>query len=233
MTLTRFRGLLPLLCGAFALLFFAGSAMAVVLPVVDESGSVIVTTETAEVREGPASGYDVLTVVAKGEIFVKQGRTGAWYYIRINEDTFGWISGRAISRYLEGETPSTYVEPRDGPVDRGDYQYYPYYPGSYYGYFYDYPFYFWGQPYFSSDYYYNDYYRYRGYPREHMNAYPRSRDYPRYRDYGRPGGSDYHRSFDGGRYGVPIPRPPGPAPRFNSPASRPAIPRIRPSFPRR
>ena len=108
----------------------AGSApAAVVSPEIDESGSVIVTTETAEVREGPAAGYDVITVVAKGEIFVKQGRTGAWYYIRINDDTFGWISGRAISRYQEGETPSTYVEPRDGPVESGDVPVLPLLPG--------------------------------------------------------------------------------------------------------
>ena len=90
----------------------------------------IVTAETAEVREGPAPNYDVITVVAKGEIFVKQGRTGAWYYIKINDDTFGWISGRAIRRYQEEEAPSTYVEPRDEPVESGDYPYYPYYPAS-------------------------------------------------------------------------------------------------------
>jgi len=231
---TRFRGLLPLLCGAFALLLCAGSAPAgVVLPVVDESGSVIVTTETAEVREGPASGYDVITVVAKGEIFFKQGRTGAWYYIRINEDTFGWISGRAISRYLEDETPSTYVEPRDAPIDGGDYPYYPYYPDSYYSYFYDYPFYFWGQPYFSSDYYYYDNYRYRSYSRGYGSGYPRNRYFPRDRVDGRPGGGDSHRNYNGGGYRAPAPMLPRVSPRLNIPHPGPSGPRIGPPGRRR
>ena len=234
MMLIRFRGLLPLLCGIFALLLFAGSApAAVVLPVVEESGSVIVTTETAEVREGPASGYDVITVVAKGEIFVKQGRTGAWYYIRINNDNFGWISGREISRYLEDETPSTYVEPRDAPVERGGYPYYSDYPANYYGYFYDYPFYFWGQPYFSSDYYYYDNYRYRGHSREYGSGYPRNRYYPRDRVDGGKRGSDSHRNYNGGGYRAPSPMLPRVSPRLNSPRPMPPVPRMRPPGPRR
>lgn len=219
---------------ALALFCCAGSApAAVVSPEVDENGSVIVTTETAEVREGPAMGYNVITVVAKGEIFVKQGRTGAWYYVRINDDTFGWISGRAVSRYQADEAPTTYVEPRDEPAESGDYQYYPYYPNNYYGYFYDYPFYFWGQPFFSSDYYYYDYYRYRGYPRNYVSPYPRSRVYPRYRNEGWQRGNVPRHNYNGGRYRVPAPRPPGPVPRFNNPVPRPSLPRVRPSFPRR
>ena len=237
MFMTRYGRLLLSHCCVFAILLCAGPALAaVVLPVVDESGSVIVTTETAEVREGPAAGYDVITVVAKGEIFVKQGRTGAWYYIRINDDTFGWISGRAISRYREDEAPSTYVEPREGPIEGGyypDYRYYPYYPGGYYGYFYDYPFYFWGQSYFSSDYFYYDYHRHRGYSRYYGRGYPRNRDYPRYRDDGRQWGGESYRNYYPGPRVAPVPRPPGPAYRSYSPGPRPALPRIRPSFPRR
>jgi hypothetical protein len=240
MMLTRFRGLLPLLCGAWVIFVCVGLApAAVVSPEIAENGAVIVTAETAEVREGPAPSFAVITVVANGEIFVKEGRTGAWYYIRINDGTFGWISGRAISRYQEDEAPSTYVEPRDGPTESGDYQpypsspYYPYYPGSYYGYIYDYPFYYWGQPYFSSDYYYYDNYRHRGYSREHESGYPRNRDYPRYRDDGRHGGGDTHRYYNVGPRVAPVPRPPGPAPRSYRPSPRPAVPRIRPALPRR
>jgi len=224
MMLTRFRGLQSLLCGVFVLLLCAESASGeVVLPAVEESGSVIVTTETADVREGPAAGYDVITVVAKGEIFDKQGRTGAWYYIRINDDSFGWICGRAISRYQTGETQPTYVEPRDEQTDRGDYPYYPYYPDySYYpmypyGY-YDYPFYYWGQPYYSSGYYYgNNYYRGRSW--DHDGVHPQNRSYPRYQgNGGRGGGSSYGNYNNGGRYRVPrapslAPRAPGLTPR--------------------
>ena len=229
MKLAWFRRLLPTFC-ALALFCCAASApAAVVSPEIDEVGSVIVTTETAEVREGPALGYDVITVVAKGEIFLKQGRTGAWFYVMINDDTFGWISGRAVSRYQEGETPSTYVEPRDEPVESGDYPYYPYYPESYYGYFYDYPFYFWGQPYFSSDYYYYDYYRYRSYPREHVNVYPRNRVYPRYRNEGWQRGSGPRHNYNR----APAPMLPRVSPRLNSPPSRPSGPRMGPPGRRR
>ena len=234
MKMTWFRGLHPLLCGVFVFFFCGGSALgAVVLPVVGESGPVIVTTETAEVREGPASGYDIITVVAKGEIFVKEGRTGAWYYIRINDDTFGWISGRAISRYQEEETPSTYVEPREAPVEREGYSYYPYYPDNFYGYFYDYPFYFWGQPYFSSDYYYYDNYRYRSYSRDYGGGYPRNRYYPRVRVDGRERGNDFHRNYNGGGYRIPAPALPRLSPRLNGPRPMPPSPRMRLPGPRR
>lgn len=127
------RGVLWLLCGS--LLWCALPAHAApVQPAELESGSVIVIADTAEVREGPAAEFEVITVVGKGEIFLKAGRTGAWYYIKVGGDTFGWVNGRDVSRHKEGETPPPYVGPVPGP--------YP--PGSY-------PYYYWGPPFFTWD----------------------------------------------------------------------------------
>lgn len=128
MTCAWRRGLLPLI-GSLAGLFLWVWPLraAVVEPRVAESGSVIVTAETAEVREGPSSRSEVITVVAKGEVFLKQGRTGAWYLIRIDDDSFGWISGRSVRRYrgeAAEESPSPYVGPYEGRSSL-------YYPGGY------------------------------------------------------------------------------------------------------
>jgi hypothetical protein len=148
------RLLVPLaLVGIFAGAFSAASARAAVVePRAVESGSLIVTAKTAEIREGPSHRSEAITVVEKGEILVKQGRTGGWYYVRLGEDSFGWISGRAVRRYRAPEQPA----PDSGTsYDRYD----PYYPGLPYSY----PYY-WG-PSLSWDWYWYDYepYRYRDY----------------------------------------------------------------------
>jgi hypothetical protein len=139
------RVILPLLGSLLA--FNLGAAdvpAAIVGPGVAESGSVVVTAETAEVREGPAASYSVITVVEKGEVFVKQGRTGGWYYILINGDAFGWINGRAVGNNQAEASPPPYVVPYE---DRYSTSYF--YPGSYYGYY-------WGQPYISWEWYFYD-----------------------------------------------------------------------------
>jgi uncharacterized protein YraI len=167
MTRAGYRGLLPLFGGLLVVHLCAGPTLAaIVQPSVAESGSVVVTAETAEVREGPAPSYSVITVVEKGEIFVKQGRTGGWYFIKINGDAFGWISGRAVGGYQVEASVSPSVVPNE-------YGYYPYsiYPGSYYGYY-------WGQPYISWEWYVYDRDRYRDHSREH----DRDRTRDRYRD---------------------------------------------------
>ncbi len=129
------RGLLPLFCGL--IVFCVSPAYAeVVQPEAAESGSVIVTAETAEVREGPSTGAEVMTIVEKGEIFQKLGRTRGWYYVQINEESSGWVSGRAISTYRGEQTPAPYVAPAEEPA-------YPYNPGPYF----DFSLFYWGWPY--------------------------------------------------------------------------------------
>lgn len=193
----------------------------VVPPRAYESGMVIVTAETAEVREGPSPRSEVITVVEKGEIFEKAGRTKGWYYIKLGENAFGWVSGRAIRRYRGSESPSPYVEryaePDVGPYAEGYYPYYPYYPEPYYSY----PYY-WGEPYYwggyyygydthrRRDYYYNDY-RYRARPRvEPYRSAPRV--------------YNQHRNNNVYRGYAPAPPRPGPPARSFTPDHRPAPP---------
>lgn len=232
----RCRRLLILLCAALAICLRRGSAYAeIIQPSVAESGSVIVTAATAEVREGPAADFNVITVVEKGEIFLKQGRTGAWYYILINGDAYGWISGRAIGSYQAEASPSPSVIPYD---DRYDY---PYYPGGYYGYF-------WGQPFLTWDWYVYGHAPPLDRPRERERDYNRDRYRDRSRDDlgrpdpnvprpdlwrgdgersqgggisgdgGRPGGVNSHRGGDNVRRPVPEHRPS--TPRFRGPFQR-------------
>lgn len=214
-----------LLCGAVLLSRPVPAVAVLVQPAHVESGSVIVTTETAEVREGPSASNEVLTIVGRGEIFVKEGRTGAWYLIKINDDTSGWISGRAVRRYTEGGAEGS-VDPEEseespptvlGPYDPYEGGYYPYNP--YWGSYYDYSFYSWGLPYLSWDWYLfgrepyraRSWYRYR----DRNRSWDRDRD----RDDGRSRGDGWRRRDDRGN-------------RSNSP-SRPHVPRIRLPFPHR
>lgn len=228
--------LASMLVGPFTSCFLAGAVRAaVVQPGVVESGSLIVTADTAEVREGPSPGYEVITVVGRGEIFPKLGRTGAWYYIRINDDAFGWVSGRAVGRYQAEGTPSPDVGPEEEPapyVGPYDARYYPYYPG-----FYDYSYYYWGQPYLSWEWYFygSQQHRYRTW--DHDRDYQRDRDRDRSRDGnwrtdehrtrddGQHGNGEIHRRTDSHRESNTVRRP--------IPAPRPFGPRIRPPFMRR
>ncbi len=172
------RGLLALLLGALVLLLRAWPADAVLVqPRVAESGSLIVTAETAEIREGPSPGANVITVVEKGEIFLKEGRTGAWYYIRINNDAFGWISGRAVSRY-HGEESDGSTPPSAAPEESRSSLYYPGSPNSY-------PYYYWGSPVISWEWYFYDRERYRDHSWDQNRHYLRDRDRDRHRDDGR------------------------------------------------
>ncbi|MHB8834291.1 MAG: SH3 domain-containing protein [Candidatus Methylomirabilia bacterium] len=205
-------------------------------PSLDESGSLIVTAETTEVREGPSRGYAVITIVEKGEIFVKEGRTGAWYYIRINDDAFGWINGRDVGRYQAEGAPLPYVGPEEEPapyIGPYDARYYPYYPGGYY----NYSCYSWGQPYLSWEWYFYGSNSHRSSTWDRDRDYRRDRDRDRYRDDGwhagehrtrddgQHGNGDVHRGTDSHRESSTVHR--------SGPASRPFGPRIRPPFMRR
>ena len=201
-----YRKILPLLCGLIVLQFLVSPAhSALVQPAEVESGSVIVTAETAEVREGPSLDAAVITVVGKGEIFDKLGRTGAWYFIRINDDAFGWVNGRAVRNHGAEESPPPYLGPYDD-------SYYPYYPGIPYDY------YSWGLPYLSWEWYV--YYRGWRWGRPWGPGMYPYRDGNQVRPWGNswPGGGDRDRGYDRHR---------------TNPPSRPFVPRLPPIFPRR
>jgi len=148
---------------------------AMVEPRGSESGYAIVTAKTAEVREGPSSKAAVITVVERGEVFAKVGRTGGWYFLQISDSSRGWISGRALRRYVP-ETPP--VEGDDQGDDEGvsappvepRATYPPPSPWTNYGYPY------WGQPY-----YYNEWYFYGSDPYWYGSWGHDYRSYDRYR----------------------------------------------------
>lgn len=209
---------LPLLCGLVLLgLWVVPARGTQVQPQHVESGSLIVTAETAEVREGPSPSHEVITLVGKGEIFAKQGRTGAWYCIKVSDETFGWVNGRTVRSYREGAaegSTSPYAEGSTPPyVAPEDPRYYPYYPGGY-GY-YDYSYSYWDRPYLSWEWYIYD----RDSHRDRTRVRHRDRDDGRFRDDNRHRRDDVHRRDDSGHR--------------SNPRSRPHAPRIRLPFPRR
>ena len=198
-------------CRVLPLLLFCSFALAqsalpvsaeIVQPRGVESGYAIVTAETAEVREGPSPKYDVITVVEKGEIFTKLGRTGGWYYLQISDDTVGWVSGRAIRRYQPQTPPTSDVAPDEGSYySNNPDNYNPYLYSPYYGY----PYYYsWDQPYFYGEWYFygHDSHRYgsRHYDYDHRRY--RSNDWHSSRDrsLGDDGRSGGRTRYDG-RYG--------------------------------
>jgi hypothetical protein len=148
--------------------------------------------------------------VEKGEIFEKLGRTMRWYLVKIDDETSGWISGRTIRRYQEARAPDT--SPPGVPFDD---RYYPYDPGDYYGYSYNY---YGVQPYFSGEWYF-----YGGEPYWGYNP-PRG-DRWRIRSGPHPGGGSGPRFY---------PRPLPPAPRHGPWNAPRYAPRYAPRhFPRR
>jgi len=183
------RGLLQVLCGVFFFLLLGGSARAqvaqpeaekvqpsaeVVRPRAVESGLVIVTAESAEVRTGPSTNAEVIAVVDKGEIFEKLGRTMRWYLVKVDDEITGYISGRYIRRYQEGGQ-STY--PSGGAYDGRNYP--SYYPGDYYNYPYYNPFFYnYGWPYFSGEWYFYGGEPYRGYDRHPGGGWHGPNGYP-------------------------------------------------------
>lgn len=170
---TLWRRSFQITCSAALLLVLGGTAWAgdIVRPRRAERGYVIVVAATAEVREGPGPSYAVIDTVERDDVFPKLGRTGRWYYVQIDEDVFGWVSGRALSRYW-GE---------DQPYEGGDRRYDDYYYRD--NWYYRYP----PPPFF----YWEWYYDYPG-PR-HYRYYDRGRD--RYWDRDR----DRDRDRDGDR----------------------------------
>lgn len=131
-------------CVLFAAFLVCGSAFASpVQPEVAEEGSVIVIADTAEVREGPGPAYEVVTIVERGEVFAKRGRTGGWYLVLISGEATGWINGRAVQRHEgDGSAPA-----RIGPYEDRFAPDSPFWYGPYSSYY-------WVQPYFSWEWYY-------------------------------------------------------------------------------
>ncbi|WP_321495751.1 DUF6515 family protein [uncultured Desulfobacter sp.] len=58
----------------------------------DVSGTqVVVTAKMLNVRSGPGINHNVLTQIYMGNILIVQGSAPDWYYVRLPDNTYGWV----------------------------------------------------------------------------------------------------------------------------------------------
>ncbi len=55
------------------------------------SGKIIVTSKKLNVRSGPSKQNSIVTTVFSGDILQVVGNAPGWYYVRISDDTSGWV----------------------------------------------------------------------------------------------------------------------------------------------
>ncbi|MCG8552614.1 MAG: SH3 domain-containing protein [Desulfobacterales bacterium] len=57
----------------------------------DSGTQVVVTTKILNVRSGPGINHGVLTRTYMGNVLIVQGRSANWYYVRLPDNTYGWV----------------------------------------------------------------------------------------------------------------------------------------------
>lgn len=57
----------------------------------DSGTQVVVTTKILNVRSGPGINHGVLTRTYMGNVLIIQGSSADWYYVRLPDNTFGWV----------------------------------------------------------------------------------------------------------------------------------------------
>ena len=57
----------------------------------DSGTQVVVTAKTLNVRSGPGRNHAVLTRTYMGNVLIVQGRASNWYYVRLPDNTYGWV----------------------------------------------------------------------------------------------------------------------------------------------
>nr|WP_320041625.1 DUF6515 family protein [uncultured Desulfobacter sp.] len=63
-----------------------------------ESGTqVVVTTKILNVRSGPGINHGVLTQTYMGNVLIVQGSSADWYYVRLPDNTYGWVMKSFVS----------------------------------------------------------------------------------------------------------------------------------------
>ena len=65
------------------------------------SGKIIVTSKTLNVRSGPGKDNSVITTVFSGNILQIIGNAPGWYYVRLPDNTAGWIMAKFTSRIAQ------------------------------------------------------------------------------------------------------------------------------------
>lgn len=58
---------------------------------------VVVTAKILNVRSGPGINHAVLTRTYMGHVLIVQGRAPDWYYVRLPNNTYGWVMKALVS----------------------------------------------------------------------------------------------------------------------------------------
>lgn len=108
--------LVPLLLTLLPAILPGGSAalaIKAIPPTERASGHVVVISAKAPVLLGPGHRYATLEWAMNGEVFNLEGMTGAWYYIRLENDARGWIHGNNLARWDYPEYLMSFRPPDD------------------------------------------------------------------------------------------------------------------------
>ncbi len=65
-------------------------------PEVSET-QVVVTAKLLNVRSGPGINHAVLTRIYMGNVLIVQGSASGWYYVRLPDNTYGWVMKSLVS----------------------------------------------------------------------------------------------------------------------------------------
>ena len=57
----------------------------------DSGTHVVVTAKILNVRSGPGINHPVLTQTYMGNVLIIQGSASDWYYVRLPDNTYGWV----------------------------------------------------------------------------------------------------------------------------------------------
>ncbi|NDY71492.1 SH3 domain-containing protein [Desulfobacter hydrogenophilus] len=57
----------------------------------DSGTQAVVTAKILNVRSGPGSNHGVLTQTYMGNVLIIQGSASDWYYVRLPDNTYGWV----------------------------------------------------------------------------------------------------------------------------------------------
>ena len=57
----------------------------------NSGAQVVVTAKILNVRSGPGMNHGILTQTYMGNVLIVQGNSADWYYVRLPDNTYGWV----------------------------------------------------------------------------------------------------------------------------------------------
>ena len=73
--------------------------------VINAGDGVTITISSLNIRRGPGTQYDVIGVLYKGNVVEVDGVENGWYYVRLSNGSFGWISAKYTTPYQAYDAP--------------------------------------------------------------------------------------------------------------------------------